>query len=98
MPAPLALTPAAITALRIGAVAALAIYAARRRRGEARDALREATLDQVDEGLDLSTETSEGTARYNAAGNFRRTIRIGQSGPGVEIDMTALARLRMRRV
>ncbi|MEM8742708.1 MAG: hypothetical protein AAGE13_14600 [Pseudomonadota bacterium] len=98
MPAPLALTPAALTALRIGAVAALAIYAARRRRGEPRDALREATLDQVDEGVELSTESSEGAARYDAAGKFRRTIRLGQSGPGVELDMTALARLRLRRV
>ena len=32
------------------------------------------------------------------AGRLKRTIRLGTTGPGVEIDATALGRIRFRRV
>jgi hypothetical protein len=33
----------------------------------------------------------------NATARFRRVIRLGQSGPGLEIDATAFGRIRFRR-
>ncbi|MEM9049991.1 MAG: hypothetical protein AAGC92_14880 [Pseudomonadota bacterium] len=98
MPAPLALSPLALTALRVGAIAAIAIYAARKRQSLARNMRREETLDAVDDGLELTGGSAPGTAQYDAAGRMRRTVRLGKNGPGVEIDVTGLARLRMRRV
>lgn len=98
MPAPLALSPLALTALRVGAIAAIAIYAARKRHVMARNLKREDTLDAVEEGLELAGGRTDDTAQYDASGRVRRTIRLGNAGPGVELDLTALARLRLRRV
>jgi hypothetical protein len=36
--------------------------------------------------------------QMNATGRLRRIIRLGSSGPGLEIDATALGRLRLRKV
>lgn len=91
------LAPIAWTALRIGAVAAVAYMAARRLQDAPKDVWREHTLDEVGDGLDLSADRAEAERNLHAAGRFRRTVRLG-AGPGVEIDLSALARLRLRRV
>lgn len=56
----------------------------------------EDSLDTVEEGL-AAHRTPEGD-QMNAAYRWRRIIRIGANGPGVEIDASALARIRFRRI
>ena len=91
---PLPLAPIAGFALRYGAIA-VATYAATRTidRGF-RDQRAEDALDELDEGVTLRRDQGQ----TNATGRFRRVVRLGADGPGVEIDITALGRLRMRRV
>lgn len=98
MPAPLVLPPLAIFALRAAAVGAVIAFVARRRSGEPRDLYREAALNDTEEGLELETERRPGESRLDAAGRFRRVVRLGRSGPGVEIDATGLGRVRLRSV
>jgi hypothetical protein len=97
MPAPLALSPLAWTALRIGAVAAIAFYAARGK-SEPKDALRESVLDDLPEGVTAAPHRAEAEQAVHGAGRMKRTIRLGPNGPGVEIDAALLGRLRLRRV
>lgn len=88
------LTPLAGIALRYGAVA-VATYAATRtipklrRNQDTEDA-----LDTVEEGVEMRRDGEQ----INATGRFRRVIRWGDTGPGVEVDATALTRIRIRRV
>ena len=91
---PLPIAPLAGFALRYGAIA-MATYAATRtvERGF-RDQRAEDALDELDEGLTMRREPGQ----TNATGRYRRVIRLGADGPGVEIDLTALGRLRLRRV
>lgn len=98
MPAPIALPPLALFALRAAAVGAVIAFAARRRSGEPRELHREAALNDAPEGLELETERKPGEARLDAAGRFRRVIRLGRAGPGVEIDAAGLGRIRLRSV
>ena len=94
MPAPLA--PIAIKAAQLGAVAAIAWWAARRQRAEGpRDLWRERVMDDLDEGLETDFARREGEARAAAAGRWRRTLWVGRRG--VEIDIAGLSRLRVRR-
>lgn len=91
---PLPLAPIAGVAIRYGAVA-LAAYAVTRRIEPARrDQRAEDAHDELPEGLGLRREPGQanGTAR------FRRVFRLGPDGPGVEIDATALTRIRIRKV
>lgn len=91
---PLPLAPIAGFAVRYGAVA-LASYAILRALPEApRDQRGEDALDDVSEGLAMrrEPEATHGTAR------LRRVVRLGHSGPGVEIDLTALGRLKLRKL
>ncbi len=97
MPAPLALGPLAWTALRVGAMAAVAFYAARRG-SQPKDAAHEAVLDDLPEGIAAAPHRAEDEGAMHGSGRFRRTFRLGPRGPGVEIDAAALARLRLRRV
>jgi hypothetical protein len=97
MPAPLALSPLAWTALRIGAVAALAYYAARAK-SEPKDVLRETVLDDLPEGVSAAPHRAEAEQGVHGAGRLKRTFRIGPNGPGVEVDAALLGRLRLRRV
>jgi hypothetical protein len=53
-------------------------------------------LDDVSEGLSAHRDF-EGR-QVNAAYRWKRVVRIGKSGPGFEIDMSALGRLRFGRV
>lgn len=96
MPAPIPLAPLAWTALRLGAVAAMALYAARGR-SQPKDALRERVLDDLPEGVTAEAHRAEAERAMHGAGRFRRTFRM-PGGPGFEIDAAALGRFRMRRV
>lgn len=95
MPAPLA--PIAWTALRFGAVAAIALYAARGRslpkHGE-----HERVLDDLPDGLGTHPHRAEAETALHGQGRFRRVVRFGSAGRGFEIDAAALGRLRLRRV
>lgn len=97
MPAPLAIGPLAWTALRMGAVAAVALYAARGR-SQPKQADHELVLDDLPDGLSAGPHRAEAESAMHGAGRFRRTIRLGRNGPGVEVDAAALGRLRFRRV
>ena len=90
----LPLAPVATVALRYGAVA-LATYALTRRIDRApRDQRAEDAFDDTAEGAALRREPGQ----VNGAARMKRTIRLGTSGPGIEIDASALGRIRMRRV
>lgn len=96
MPAPI--VPIAWTAVRLGALAAVAIMAARHRASMAKDPHQEATLDDVPEGLRFTPHRAEGENGVTGDGRYRRVIRFGPNGPGLEIDAAGFARLRLRRV
>jgi aminopeptidase N len=98
MPLPAALPPIAWVALRLGAIAAVAVYASRRSLSRPKDAEQEFVLDRVPEGLEAAPHRAEAERAFHGQGRFRRVVRLGSHGPGVEIDMAALARLRVRRV
>lgn len=91
---PLPLAPLTAFALRYGSVA-LASYAMARsvNRGR-RDQRAEDAFDETPEGLTARREPEQMTA----TGRLRRVIRLGSAGPGVEIDATALTRIRMKRI
>lgn len=91
---PLPLAPIASIALRYGAVA-IATYAFSKHidRGHF-DQRAEDAMDDVNEGVQVRKSNEQ----INASSRFRRTIRVGSNGPGVEIDVTALGRLRFRKV
>ncbi len=98
MPAPLALSPLAWTAIRLGAVAAVALYAARKGDGQPKDLAREGVLDDVPEGVTATPHRAGDEGAVHGTGRVRRVIRLGPNGPGVEIDATALGRVRLRRL
>ncbi len=93
---PLPLAPIAGIALRYGAVA-VATYAITRRiriqKGHF-DQRGEDAMDDVGEGISLRREPEQ----VNGATRFRRVVRLGSAGPGVEIDVTALGRIRFRKI
>ena len=88
------LTPIAVTALRYGAVAAIAYAAARRARPQTATPAAEAAMDRMPEGVHVS----HAPGQMNATARWRRSVRLGNAGPGIEIDLGALARLRLRRI
>ena len=90
----LPLAPIAGVALRYGAIA-LATYAiTRTASGLARDQRAEDAMDDLGEGIGFRRDGEQ----VNGGGRFKRTVRFGAMGPGVEIDATALTRIRVRRV
>ena len=90
MPVPLA--PIALTAARYGALA-LAGYVVARQvdRGRAEDA-----LDDLPEGM--TAHRPHDRQQWNMAGRLRRVVRLGETGPGLEIDASLFGRVRFRRV
>jgi ribosomal protein L13E len=98
MPAPILLSPLAWTALRYGAVAAVALYAARSRGSQPKDAEHDRTLDDLPEGIVTHPHKAEGESALHGHGRLRRVVRLGRGGPGVEIDAAGIARFRFRRV
>lgn len=97
MPAPLALAPLAWKAAALGAGAAALWLAARRPPEGPRGLWRERALDDLGEGLEAGAARAPDEARADAAARWRRTLRLGAAGPGVEIDLAALFRARLRR-
>lgn len=96
MPAPIALTPLAWTAIRLGAVAAMTFYASRRA-SQPKDATHETVLDDLPEGIRATTHRAEAETAMHGDGRMRRVIRLPR-GHGFEIEAAGLARLRVRRV
>ena len=87
-------TPIAAAALRYGAVAAIAYAAARRARPQRVHPAAEAAMDAMPEGVTVG----HAPGQMNATARWRRAFRAGATGPGVEIDVGLLARLRLRRL
>jgi hypothetical protein len=92
-----ALTPLAWTAIRIGAMAAVAFYASRRT-SEPKDATREQVLDGLPEGISGHAHHAEGERALHGAARIRRVLRVGRRGAAVEFEAAGLGRLRFRRV
>lgn len=96
MPLPAALAPALLkSAAAAGAALALWQAARRARWSEARPVTGEAALDGVEDGLALGWSRDAGRARGDLRGAWRGTLRLGEHGPGVAIDLSGLARLRL---
>lgn len=92
---PFALSPMTWRLLRIGALAATAVYASRQ--GSPKDAGHEKVLDDLPEGVGAHTHRAEAERGMHATGHFRRVLRLGPQGPAFEIDAAGLGRLRLRR-
>ncbi|MGJ8582977.1 MAG: hypothetical protein ACSHXD_02690 [Marinosulfonomonas sp.] len=91
---PLPIAPIAGFAIRYGAVA-LATYAVSRRIERAHfDQRGEEAMDDVNEGLSVRRDADQ----MNSAVRYSRTVRVGKTGPGLEIDVTALGRIRFKKV
>jgi hypothetical protein len=86
-------TPIAAAALRYGAVAAIAYAAAHRARPRRIDPAAEAALEALPQGVSVG----HAPGQMNATARWRRALRLGAQGPGMEIDLSAIARLRLRR-
>ena len=92
----LPLAPIAGVALRYGAVA-VAAYVLTRQVGRGRvDQRAEDALDELPEGV--TAHRPHDRDQVNGGARIRRTIRLGPTGPGVEVDLSAFGRLRFRRV
>ena len=90
----LPLAPIAGVALRYGAVAIAGYAIARRAKTARRDQRAEDAFDETEEGFAWRRDGGQ----VNATGRVSRTVRIGQSGPGVEIDVTGWSRIKLRKV
>lgn len=92
----LPLAPLAGMALKYGAVA-LASYALSRQITPGAVLQRhEDTLDTLPEGATL--RRPEDREQINGTFRFRRVVRFGVSGPGLDIDASVLGRFRIKRV
>lgn len=92
----LPLAPIAFTAARYFSVAAMAYYAARQVQQSQTDQRVEDSLDKVVEGV--SVHKCKDAPQGNGAVRWRRVIRLGENGPGVEIDVAAMGRIRIRKI
>ncbi|MCP5074270.1 MAG: hypothetical protein GY947_13400 [Rhodobacteraceae bacterium] len=92
----LPLAPIAITAARYGTVAAIAYYAARKVKLSQTDQAVEDSLDKVEEGV--CAHKCSDAPQANASTRWRRVIRLGDNGPGLEIDIAAMGRVRIKKV
>ena len=101
MPVPAILAaPTALKAVGWAAAGAAVLYAAAnaRRADAARPEAEEATLDALPEGLEVTYGPEAGRARSDLRGRWVRVLRLGEGGPGVAVDLSAMARLRVARV
>lgn len=90
----LPLAPIAGVAVRYALVAVAAYVVARRVEHGHFDQRGEEAMDDVNEGISLRRDAKQ----INGTGRFKRRIRLGKNGPGVDVDVTALGRLRIRRI
>lgn len=93
----LPLAPIAFAALRYGTVAAFAYYISRRNRGLP-TVQEEAAHEDVEEGLSLRHHKTSDATQTNADARLKRSLRLGTNGPGIEIDASALGRIRIKRI
>jgi len=93
----LPLAPIALTAVRYGAVLAVTYYVVNRNKSLPKVSEEDAHED-VDEGVSVRHHRSVEGAQANADARIKRTIRLGANGPGIEIDASALGRIRFKRV
>lgn len=92
----LPLAPIAVMAAKYGAMALAGYAFARQIQPGRTDQKIEDAFDEMDEGFCLHRPNDR--EQVNGAMRFRRVVRLSVNGPGIEIDATALGRLRMRRV
>ncbi|WP_432448263.1 hypothetical protein [Aliiroseovarius marinus] len=90
----LPLAPIAAVALRYGTVAVATYALARSVERGRRDQRAEDALDDAPEGLTARREREQ----VNTTARMRRVIRLGENGPGFEIDAVSLTRIRFRKV
>ena len=95
MPA-IAIAPLAWSALRIGAMAAVAIYASRRA-SQPKDPRHETVLDDLPNGVTGHSHRAEAERGVHGAGRMRRVLKV-PGGPALEVDAAGLGRIRFRRV
>ncbi len=94
----LPLAPIALFALRYGAVAA-ATYAVvkRAQKSDMKDLRSEHAHEEADEGVNMRHHKDENGRQMDANARIIRTIRLGPNGPGIEIDASALGRIKFRK-
>jgi len=90
-----ALTPLAWTALRLGMVAAVAVYASRRA-SNPKDVAHERVLDGLPEGVSGHSHSAAAERAVHGAARFRRVFRLPKGA--IEVDASGLGRVRLRRV
>ncbi len=93
----LPLAPIALTAVRYGAVLAVSYYIVNRNKSLPKVS-EEAAHEEVDEGISVRHHRSTEGAQANADARLKRTVRLGSDGPGLEIDLSALGRIRIKRI
>jgi hypothetical protein len=91
----LALTPLAWTAVRLAALAAVALYASRRA-SDPKDGVHEQVLDGLPEGLGGHSHRAEAERSVHGTARFRRILRL--RGAALELEAAGLGRVRLRRV
>ena len=91
----LPLVPVAAAAATYGALALAGYLLVRRVRRGHLDQRSEDALDRLPEGV--TAHRPRDRDQGNATVRFRRVIRLGPDGPGIEIDAAALGRIRVRR-
>ncbi|MEM1077898.1 hypothetical protein [Dinoroseobacter sp. S76] len=94
---PIPVVPIASAVLKYGplAAAALATVAYARAKPRAVNQTAEDLMDDVSDGMEF-TRSPDGR-QVNGAGRYRRSVRM-PNGAGVELDMSLLGRVRLRRV
>lgn len=93
----LPLAPLAVAALKYGSVAATVYGVTRSVHVGRTDQAGEDALDRVSEGV-TAHRPRDRRGQGNATARFRRVLRIGSTGPGVEIDFAGLARMKIRKI
>lgn len=93
----LPLAPIALNVARIGAVAAIAWYVRRSAQAAPKHVWREAAMDDLNDGVEITADRSAAEHNGHAAARLRRTIRMGGLG-AVELDLSAMGRIRLRKV
>lgn len=93
----LPLVPVATIAAKYGAVALAGFLLARQVQRGHLDQRSEDALDRVPEGVTVHRPRDRDREQANATARINRVIRLGTDGPGVEVDFSALMRLRLRR-
>lgn len=98
MPTPVLLSPLTLRLLAVGGAAlATAVWRARRAPSSVP---RDDMMDDIDDGVAMAAERvvdARGEHRQaTMLARARRVIRLGRAGPGVEVDLSAMIRGRVR--